>query len=449
MLSRWLPVALLGATLSAGAALAADEWQNGVPPSSIATSLPNGGDAGGMRKWLFDRGLSYSFVLTSEILGDVAGGMRTGAVFQGKLETIVKADLEKMLGLRGLSFFANSFQIHNTGGIRRDHVGSFNTISNIEALPTTRLSELWLEQSFGDTFSIRFGQLAADAEFFIAESSTWFLQSDWPTITASNMPSGGPAYPLSTPALRLRVDPTRDVSLLLAVFNGDPAGPGTGDPQDRNRYGLNFRVRDPALLIGEVQFRRNHGAADPTRLYSALKLGGWGHFGKFDDQRLANDGSLLANPAGSGVPLQHRGDWGVYAVVEQQLWRPAGGAPDSGVVVYSRMSASPSDRNLINAYIDGGVTVTGLVPNRPDDKFGASMIYARFSDAVRDFDRDTIAFSGVFGPVRDYEANLEITYVAQIVPGWTVQPVLTRVWHPNGDSSRNAIVGGARSIWRF
>ena len=77
----------------------------------------------------------YGFVLTSEVLGDVAGGMRTGAVFQGKLETIVKADLEKMFGLRGLSFFANSFQIHNTGGIRRDHVGSFNTISNIEAVP--------------------------------------------------------------------------------------------------------------------------------------------------------------------------------------------------------------------------------------------------------------------------------------------------------------------------
>src|SRR6187551_2062368 len=90
------PIGLLIAVLSFGAALAADEWKGGVPPSSIATSLPDGGDPGGMRKWLFDRGLSYSFVLTSEVLGDVAGGMRTGAVFQGKLETIVKADLEKM-----------------------------------------------------------------------------------------------------------------------------------------------------------------------------------------------------------------------------------------------------------------------------------------------------------------------------------------------------------------
>jgi hypothetical protein len=39
--------------------------------------------------------------------------------------------------------------------------------------------------------------------------------------------------------------------------------------------------------------------------------------------------------------------------------------------------------------------------------------------------------------------------MAQIVPGWTVQPVLTRVWHPNGDASRNALVTGARSVWRY
>jgi porin len=90
-----------------------------------------------------------------------------------------------------------------------------------------------------------------------------------------------------------------------------------------------------------------------------------------------------------------------------------------------------------------------MIPGRPDDKFGASVMYTRFSDSIREFDRQTILFTGEPGPIRDYEANLEFTYTAQVVPGWTVQPALTRVWHPNGDKSRNAIVGGARSIWRF
>src|ERR1700682_4816446 len=105
----------LAAVLAAAPAHAASDEvdKNGAPVPSISTSLPNSGDPGGVRKWLYERGLTYSFVLTSEVHGDVAGGIRPGAVFQGKLETIVKADLDKMLGLRGLSFFANSFEIHN------------------------------------------------------------------------------------------------------------------------------------------------------------------------------------------------------------------------------------------------------------------------------------------------------------------------------------------------
>src|SRR4051812_13597559 len=245
--------------VSAQSALADDEeWKDGIPPGSIATSLPHNGDPGGMRKWLSERGLTYTFNLTSEGHADVAGGMRQGGVFQGKLETIVKADLEKMFGLKGLSFFTNSFVIHNTGGIRHDYIGSFNTIANIEALATTRLSELWLEQKFAnDTFSVRFGQLAADAEFFIADYSVWLMTSDWPSITAQNLPSGGPAYPLATPGVRLRYDPNKHFSFLLALFNGDPSAPGPEDPQIKTRYGLIFRAADPPLLMGEAQYRYN------------------------------------------------------------------------------------------------------------------------------------------------------------------------------------------------
>jgi porin len=124
--------------LAATPALAADELdKTGAPIPSIASSLPHNGDPSGLRKWLYEHGLTFSFVLTSEGHADVAGGMRQGGVFQGKLETIIKADLEKMLGLRGLTFFTNSFEIHNTGGIRRDYVGSFNTIANIDSSPPT------------------------------------------------------------------------------------------------------------------------------------------------------------------------------------------------------------------------------------------------------------------------------------------------------------------------
>lgn len=426
------------------------ELQDGfLPVPSVGSSLPNQGDPGGIRKWLGERGIVLGLEYTSDVLSNVSGGNIIGTIYQGKLQAMVAIDFSK-LGIDGLSFYSNAFQIHNTGRMRRDYVGGINTIAAIEAVPATRLSELWLQQEFfNGASSVRVGQIAADTEFFISEVSTFFLQSDWPTISAANLPSGGAAYPLSTPGARLKVQPLSDVTMLFAVLNGDPAGPGAlGQEQLRNYNGLNFRLSDPPFLIGETQYRRN-AAGTGTGLLTSLKVGGWYQFGRFDDQRIANNGALLASPASSGIPWQHYGSFGIYTVIDQQIWRPEGGPASRGVFMYSRMALSPSDRSFIDRYIDGGVVVAGMVPRRPDDKFGASVIYARFSNSLTAFDWDTFWFGGAPVVIRDSETNLELTYLAQIVPGWTLQPTLQFIWHPAGDATRNAIVVGMRSLIRF
>jgi len=159
---------------------------------------------------------------------------------------------------------------------------------------------------------------------------------------------------------------------------------------------------------------------------------------------------LLANPAGSGIPAKHRGDFGIYGIIDQQIYRPQNGAPDSGISVFSRASLSPSDRNLFDTYIDGGIVFAGLLPSRPKDRFGASVIYARFADGARAFDQDQINFGVMPGPVRNYETNLELTYIAMIVPGWTLQPDFQIIWHPSGgQSAREAKVMSLRSVLKF
>jgi porin len=440
----WAVAVLLA--LAAPAAAEPLEYTGG---PSIAASLPASGDPAGIRQSLADRGLTYNLTYINDVLGNVRGGIRRGFIDQGRLEGALTVDLEKLAGLRGLTAYGNFFQIHNTGRIRRDYVGGINTIAAIEAVPTTRLWELWVEQKFWDgKASIKVGQLAADTEFYGANISSLFLQSDWPTIAAANLPSGGPAYPLSTPGVRLKIDPTDHVSLLAAVFNGDPAGPGPGDEQQRNRHGLNFRTSDPPFVMAEAQFRTNHRKED-TGLARTIKLGGWTHFGNFEDRRLADDGTLLADPSGSGEPIVRTRNWGIYGIVEQQVYRPRGGDAESGISLFGRLSFSPNDRNPINFFADAGVVFAGMIPSRAEDKFGASIMYARISDSVRGFDQDQIAFSGMPGVVHDYEMNLELTYSAHIISGWTVQPMLTYVWHPGGGDWPNAIVTGVRSIWRF
>jgi porin len=425
----------------------------GPSDASIAALLPQNGDPTGFRKWLEQHGTKFTVFYTNDMLGNLSGGIKRGTIDQGKVELQVTTDLDKVAGLKDLTLYWNAFQINNTGRIRRDYAGGMNTIAAIEATPATRLSELWLEQKIlNGQASIRVGQLAADSEFFFSDLSTMFLQSDYPTIAAVNQPGGGPAYPLATPGARLRFDvgAKKDITLLFAIFNGDPAGPCSGDPDTCNRYGLNFRVRDPALLYAEGQFRRNQ-EKDDTGLASQLKIGAWSHLGQFADQRFDINGIPLASPASNGIPAQHRGDFGVYGIIDQQLYRPRGGDAASGISVYSRASLSPSDRNLVDAYLDGGIVFSGLVPKRPDDRFGAAFIYARFSDSVRGFDQDQISFGTLTTQPRDYEANFEFTYVAQVVPGWTVQPLFTYIAHPSGTGIRypDAKVLGVRSTVKF
>ena len=427
-------LAVFFATHAAHAQASPPPGPNGITDPSIATSLPYQGDPYGIRKQLADRGITYYLIYTNDVLSNLSGGQKRGTIDQGKLEDQFRIDLEKLVGLKDLTFYANGFEIYNTGRMRRDYVGGINTIAAIEATPTVRLSELWLEQKFfGGAASLRAGQLAADSEFFYSDLSAMFLQSDWPTIGAQNLPSGGPAYPLATPGVRVKFDYGQNASFLFAVFNGDPAGPCRGDPDTCNRYGVNFRMRDPAFMIGEAQFRANRDKND-TGLATTFKIGAWQHLGLFMEQ---------ANPN-----IFHRGDYGVYGVIDQQLWRPAGAGPDKGISVFSRASVSPSDRNQINLEVDGGIVFAGLSAARPDDQFGASVIYAQFSHDVRASPVNQIA-PGIPGPYPDYETNLEFTYVAQIVPGWTVQPVYTLIWHPSGQPGHDAQVFGVRSIVQF
>src|SRR3974377_738807 len=46
-------------------------------------------------------------------------------------------------------------------------------------------------------------------------------------------------------------------------------------------------------------------------------------------------------PASVGEPLQHQGDFGIYGLIDQQIFRN-GGKPDSGVYAFARVAASPS-----------------------------------------------------------------------------------------------------------
>jgi porin len=302
---------------------------------------------------------------------------------------------------------------------------------------------MWLEQSFEPAnVSVRFGQLAADSEFLLSTFSGQFVNATfgWPDVAAANMTSGGPAYPLATPGVRVKWEPSKRITLLAALFNGDPAGKSDPDPQLANRNGTNFRTGDPALLMVEGQYKLN-GEKTDKGLATTAKLGTWAHFGSFNDLRYDSTGTPIAQSNATGAVL-HR-DWGVYGVLDQQLWRPAGAGPDQGIGFFTRTAFAPSDRNLIDFYLDGGFVFAGLMARRPDDSFGVALAYDKISDRARGLDQDNVAIGNI-QPIRSQQVTLEAFYKAQVVPGFTVQPDFQYIWHPGGGAADPN--NGARAI---
>ena len=401
--------------------------------ASIASQIPA---LASLKKSLLDAGLNFQLAYAGEIFGNPTGGIKQGVTNEGLLEIDLDGDLDKIASLKGTAFHISSFVFHGRG-LSLFNILNLSTVSSYEELPTARLFESWAEQQlFEGSAAFRFGQLSADTEFFISDiASALFINGTfgWPIITGVDLPGGGgPNYPLATPGARLKIAPNDHLTLLASIFNGDPSGAGfTGLQQIIDPSGINFRLRDPPFVIIEAQIKYTQGK-DAEGLAGGVKLGAWHHFGKFNDQRFDINGVPLASPSSSGVPSPHRGDTGIYSVLDQMIWRLPGDDPKKGVGAFARASAAPSDRNLVDFYTDGGVTFTGLWDLRPNDAFGVAASFARISsDAIaRDVDADV--FTQSEAPIRSYEIDFELSYSAQIMPGLLLRPTFQYVLHPGG-----------------
>jgi len=197
---------------------------------------------------------------------------------------------------------------------------------------------------------------------------------------------------------------------------------------------------DDPLLMVEGVYRYNQAG----RLPGAVKVGGWNHFGTFEDQRFDSGGALIVVSGNSGAPLDH--NWGLYAIVDQLIWRVPGSQDPQGVGIFARFIGAPEDRNLIDFYFDGGFTFTGMFRGRPNDALAIGFAYTNISDRVSAFDVD-------FGePVaRNYEALIEVSYTYQVNPGLAIQPDFQYIFQPGGNvaGQKDATVVGARTTISF
>ena len=294
-------------------------------PASIWEQGTLTGDWGGTRGALKGKGVDITLTYINEVFGVLSGGVSRDASYEGRLEFSVDTDLQKLIGWNGATTHFTIYQLHNSGHLVSENVGSIGDPSNIDALATTRLFTAWLQQSLlDDKASIRIGQLAADDEFLNSPTSANLLNGTfgWASLAAANMLHGGPAFPLATPGVRVAVRPAEQITWQTAVFSGDPAGRDCNDsPQACNRYGTTFSFSGGALWMSELQYAVNQ-EKDAKGLPGVYKLGGWYATANFADQHYGVDAAgmvvSLADPTVAGS-LFHRGNWGIYGVADQMV----------------------------------------------------------------------------------------------------------------------------------
>ena len=387
------------------------------------------GDMGGLRPALDKYGLQLTILENVETFGNVSGGVKQGFETDGLTTVTLQMDTEKAFGLKGGTLNVSGLQYWG-GNLTTDSLLVVQTLSDIEAPVGVRLWELWYQQKFTDKFDIKVGEQSLDEEFIISPSAnSLFINgvSGFPALPAADLPSGGPAYPLAGLGVRGRAQLTDSLTVLGGVFNGSPIPRDSPNAATSNPHGVSFPLDVGTFAIAELQYAFGSGAHEKANadgpLPGVYKIGAWYDSTRFDDLQTDTIGLPLASPRSNGSPAGRHGNFSLYGVADQMIWRSKSDANRSLNVFIRPMFTPYQNRNLVSASINAGLALKAPFSGRDNDTFGVEMGTAWASSGASSFDRQMqVLQPSVYTPIRSSETFIEATYQVQVLPSWQIQP---------------------------
>jgi porin len=387
------------------------------------------GDMWGLRPALAKYGVTLTILENIETFGNLSGGVKQGFEADGLTTVTLQMDTEKAFGLKGGTLNVSGLQYWG-GNLSVDNLLVLQTLTDIEAPVGVRLWELWYQQKFTDKFDIKIGEQSLDEEFTIAPTANSFFvsaMSGWPGLPTIDLPGGGPAYPLASLGVRGRVQVTDSITALAGVFNGSPIPRNSPNVAESNPNGVSFPLDVGTLAIAELQYALGSSASgkpsSDAPLPGVYKIGAWYDSYKFNDQQTDAIGLPLASPLSNGDPAEHHGDFSLYGVIDQMIWRSRDDANRSLNVFFRPMFTPYQDRNLVSASINAGFALKAPLPARDNDIFGVEMGTVWATSGASNFDRQMQFFQpSAYTPIRSSETFIEASYQFQVVPSWVIQP---------------------------
>jgi porin len=338
------------------------------------------GDWGGLRTELSKRGIDFEFFYAASLPDNFAGGLQPGGLYQGGLLMTLDLDSQKLVGYEGGTFHVSGLWLSGEKPFSDNYVGDLNKVNLMDFPNAARLWELWYQQKFFDgKLAVKVGELSIDRDFIVPElynslgsltliNQTFFyptLAFDVYPISFPGLPSspyGLASTPYATPGVVVRYEPLPRFYAQAGVYSGQP---------DQTYSGTQFPLSEAAgaLSYFEVGYHFNQKTND-TGLPGSLKLGGYYHTGRYTDVYDGVSWSALASVGiSASTPASYGGNYGLYFLAEQQLFREKDNSDPArqGLVGFFRVAGAPSDRNLAQFGIDGGLIYKGLIPSRDWD----------------------------------------------------------------------------------
>ena len=402
--------------------------QEGAAPAMTA-SAPGwmdrdtlGGDWGGVRPWLKERGITLQPRLTQFYQGMPSGDGAHGFEYGGKADLLLNADFSKFYFWNGLSLTVhgeyNFGESVNGRGGTLIPVNTALQFPGIEGSDAYDLSAVYFGQKFGDSVSLIAGKISI-IDYCISKPFMGGVGVDsfW-NLVFTAPPSGTvPAYFLGT-ILTVRTEPA---TFGLWVYDPNSA---------LNKSGLDDPFEDGVTIRGSVSF--------PVTI-----LGLSGHQGLAasystkdgKDWETVDDVDVDLSSTSSGTKTDR---WYVAYTFDNWLYQSKEN-PKEGFGIFGQFAISDGNPNWLHWLAFGGFGGTGLIPGRPIDNWGIGYYCASFASGLKDLDPP-------YPDIRD-EQGLEVFYNYAVTP-WLVIGADVQFIRPGLDHD-TAIFTGIRTVIRF
>jgi porin len=354
---------------------------------------------------------------------NVSGGIKSGFAYNDNVDLSTTIQFGNILDWDNNAIIY-IYGIGNNGGSVSSLTGDYQGASNIEALQSFKLFEVWGQKNFKEgRFSLLFGMYNLNSEFDIINPATFFINSSFGMGAeyAQSGENGPSSFPYSSVGVRAtaRIDENKIVK--VAVLDGV-----SGDPQRPLRNTQKYTTSDGLLIATELTIftDKNHernaqnidrkdisrwikvGRNKEENDYNRLNIGGWYYTSQFVE--------LLDSTVAS------KGNGGMYIGYQQYFSIN----PEKGryISLFGRAGFANPSYNRLGTALSGGIVFHELIRN---DQIGLAFTSAINGDSYR----------SIMPMDEKAETAIELTYTSFLTSFLTVQPDIQYIINPNTDKS--------------